>query len=240
MKSLLLAAGKGTRLKPITDHIPKCLVPINGKPLLGIWLELLVTAKITEILINTHYLPEAVNTYLNNSPYRQYITSVYESELLGTGGTLLRNRSFFGDEPVMLIHADNLSSFDLPAFIKSHQDRPLGTLITMMTFETDSPETCGIVETDKSGIVVAFHEKVSNPPGKAANGAVYIIEPEIFSFLESLNNPIIDFSLDVIPKFIGRIFTFKNTVYHRDIGNPASYALGLDEFSKLQAQIKNN
>src|SRR5258708_3459839 len=113
MKALLLAAGLGTRLRPITNHIPKCLVPIKQKPLLAYWLDLLLPNGIDELLINTHYLPEAVEDFVNQSPWRDRITLVHEDELLGTGGTLLKNRNFFKNESFFIGHADNLTRFDL-------------------------------------------------------------------------------------------------------------------------------
>lgn len=229
MKALLLAAGLGTRLRPLTDTIPKCLVPIHGKPLLEYWLDMLNAAGVVQLLINTHYLAEKVDDYLASSPFGRGIVTVYEEKLLGTAGTLLKNRDFFDDEPLMLIHADNLSRFDLLTFIDRHRNRPEGSHITMMTFETDSPQTCGIVELDKYGVVVAFHEKVKNPPGNLANGAVYILQPEIFEFLAALGKEEIDFSNDVLPNYIGKIFTFHNNVYHRDIGTIESYQLALAE-----------
>ena len=230
MKALLLAAGFGTRLRPLTDTIPKCLVDINGKPLLQIWLDLLEAAGIKDVIINTHYLADTVKTFLDHSSQKEHITVVHEEKLLGTGGTLLKNRSFFGNEPVILIHADNLSRFNMAAFIRSHENRPPGTDITMMIFCTDLPQTCGIVELDEKGIVRAFHEKVANPPSNLANGAVYILEPSVIYFLAGLNKEEIDFSTEVLPSFIGKANTFINDDYHRDIGTPESYAEALKEF----------
>ena len=230
MKALLLAAGFGTRLRPLTDNKPKCLIDINGKPLLQIWLDLLLEAGIKNIIVNTHYLADKVERFLYDSSQKEYITVVHEEKLLGTGGTLLKNHSFFGDEPVILVHADNLSHFDMSAFMNRHVNRPEGTEITMITFYTDVPQTCGIVELNEKGIVVAFHEKVANPPGNLANGAVYILEPSIMDFLSSLNKEEIDFSNEVLPHFMGKICTFTNEVYHRDIGTPESYAAALKEF----------
>ena len=92
----------------------------------------------------------------------------------------------------------------------------------MMTFRTDSPQSCGIVEEDERGVVTAFHEKVANPPGDRANAAVYIFEPEIVGFLADLGKEVIDLSTEVIPHFVGRICTFHNSEYHRDIGTPES------------------
>lgn len=223
MKAVLLAAGLGTRLRPLTNNIPKCLVPIKGKPLLGYWLEMLTSAGIKPLLVNLHYFAEKVREYIATSGYADVVETVYEERLLGTGGTALKNKDFFGNEPFMLVHADNLSKFDVHAFIKRHQVRPRQCEITMMTFTTPNPESCGIVELDEQGVVVGFHEKVHNPPGNLANGAVYIIEPSIFAFLESLDKNEIDFSTDVLPNYVGRIFTYLNNTYHRDIGTIESY-----------------
>lgn len=230
MRALLLAAGLGTRLRPLTDQIPKCLVPIRGKPLLAYWLDLLLPGGVEKVLVNTHYLPEVVKEFVAASPWRDRVTLVHEKELLGTGGTVLRNRAFFGNDAFLVAHADNLSRFDVGAFVKRHETRPAGSMITMMTFRTDVPETCGIVEEDTRGIVTAFHEKVPNPPGDHANAAVYIFEPGVVSFLESLHKEVIDLSTEVIPHFLGKICTYRNDIYHRDIGT-------LDSLRKAEAEF---
>ena len=226
-----MAAGLGTRLRPLTERTPKCLVPIRGKPLLEYWLELLLAANIDRVLVNTHYLPEAVGRYVAESPWRERVTLVHEESLLGTGGTVLKNRFFFRGEPFVVAHADNLTRFDVRAFIRRHELRPTGTLITMMTFRTDVPQTCGIIEEDGSGIVTAFHEKVANPPGNRANAAVYVFEPAVIDFLQGLDKEIIDLSTEVIPAFIGRICTFFNSGYHRDIGTLESLRRAELEFN---------
>jgi len=87
----------------------------------------------------------------------------------------------------------------------------------MMTFDCDVPTSCGIVELDEKGVVIDFHEKVKNPPGKLANAAVYIIEPEVLKWIEE-NSHVTDFSTEVLPQFIGKIATWKNGNIHRDIG----------------------
>jgi mannose-1-phosphate guanylyltransferase len=239
MKALLLAAGLGTRLQPLTDHIPKCLIEIGGKPLLEYWITMLYNGGVYPLLVNLHHHADKVANFIYNSPYREFVTTVYEKKLLGTGGTLLINRDFFSDEPLMLVHADNLSIFDVQAFVNSHLNRPDGCEMTMMTFKTPTPHTCGIIETDDKGCVQAFHEKVVNPPGDIANGAVYIMEPSIFNYLESLNKEFIDFSTEVIPDYMGRINTFYNNVYHRDIGTIESYEMACREFPEI-ANKRNN
>lgn len=238
MKALLLAAGLGVRLRPVTDNIPKCLVPIQGRPLLGYWLRMLVEAGCHPLLVNTHYFADRVEDYIKVSGYQEHVQTVYEAELLGTGGTVLKNRGFFGNEPFMLIHADNFSVFDVRAFIARHKARPSGCEITMMTYITPTPETCGILGLDKQGVVQAFYEKVKDPPGNLANGAVYILDPSVLAFLGNLKKSTIDFSTEVLPHYLGRIYTFHNDVYHRDIGNIESYQQALLEADQRKDLFK--
>lgn len=206
-------------MRPLTNFLPKCLMPINGRPLLEYWVKPLSEAGIGPILINLHYYADIVQEWVQNSEFADNVMTVYEEELLGTGGTPLRNQDFVNDEPVMLIHADNLSLVNLEEFIQTHMTRPLNTEITMMTFTTLTPETCGIVEVDAHGVVQAFHEKVSDPPGNLANAAVYIVEPQVINFLAGLNKTVIDFSTEVLPHYLCRIYTYHNDFYHRDIGS---------------------
>lgn len=230
MKALLLAAGLGTRLRPLTEKVPKCLVPILGKPLLQYWLELLFEGGVSEVLVNTHYLPGEVRAFHEASPWRDRITLVHEETLLGTGGTVLANRRFFGGFAGLVAHADNLTVFSAADFMRAHANRPAVAAMTMMTFETDVPESCGIVELDDAGLVRRFHEKVPNPPGNRANAAVYIIEPEIVEFVAGLHKEFVDLSTEVIPHFLGRIATFQNRKYHRDIGTLDSLSAAEREY----------
>ncbi len=229
MRALLLAAGLGTRLRPLTDHTPKCLVPINGRPLLGYWLDLL--AGFSPIVINTHYLAEQVWAFVADHPRRTDLIVSHEDRLLGTGGSVLANRVHLDGGPFLVAHADNLSRFDMAAFWQRHQQRPAGVAITMMTFATDTPQSCGIVEENADGIVTAFHEKVDNPPGNNANGAVYIFDPEVMAAIAALGRDEVDLSTEIIPAFLGRIQTFANRDYHRDIGTPESLEQARRDFA---------
>jgi mannose-1-phosphate guanylyltransferase len=218
LRALLLAAGLGTRLRPVTLTVPKCLVPIHGKPLLDYWLENLFSAGIERALVNTHWLADAVREHVARSPYRDRVDLVDEPELLGTGGTILANREWLGDGPYLVAHGDNLTNFDVAGFMAAHRKRPPGCSLTMLAFHTDAPKTCGILELGPGGVVVGFHEKVENPPGDLANAAVYICEPEITDFIASLNKPFVDLSTEVIPAFLNRIYALITNGYHRDIG----------------------
>ena len=239
MRALLLAAGLGTRLRPLTDLLPKCLVPINGRPLLDYWIENLLGQGVDDILINTYYQAHLVERYIAASCWRDRVTLVSEPVLLGTAGTALANRAFFGNKPFLLAHADNLTRFDCRDFLAVHRDRPVHTALTMMLFETPDPRSCGIVELDAHGVVQAFHEKVPEPPGRLANAAVYLLEPEVLDFLDSLGRPEIDFSTEVIPHYLGRIATFTNHAYHRDIGTVQSWTQAQQDFHMPPAQPGN-
>jgi mannose-1-phosphate guanylyltransferase len=221
MKALLLAAGFGTRLKPLTDFTPKCLMTIKNQPLLDIWLEKLTNVGVGPFLINTHYLFNQVEEYAKSSKYKDEIQLVYEPELLGTAATIKANYNFLAGSDCFLIHADNYCLTDFNQFINAHNQRPLNCVMTMMSFQTETPETCGILEIDKNGIVIGFHEKVKNPPGNLANGAVYILSSELIEWINLRN--ITDFSTQVIPFWLGKIANFENKNIHIDIGSVESY-----------------
>ena len=219
VKALLLAAGLGTRLSPLTDNWPKCLMPIGNRPLLEYWLGTLYSSGVSEVLVNLHHHSEKVQEFLNRSRFEGWVSSVFEDTLLGTAGTLRANKEYFKDCTTLLVHADNWCQCDFGDFLNYHHNhRPDHCLITMMTFESPTPETCGIVETDTAGVVYAFHEKAKNPPGNRANGAVYLLEPEALMWINEHSN-ISDFSTEVLPNFIGKIATWDNQVIHRDIGS---------------------
>jgi len=228
--AILLAAGLGTRLRPITNTIPKCLVPIHGRPLLDIWLEMLIHAGLGPIYVNIHHHAQAVKEYLAASPWRDAVHLSPETALLGTGGTLLAHRRQLDGGTFFVAHADNLSRFDVAAFLCAHQRRPPECVLTMMTFETDQPSQCGIVELDQRGVVTTFFEKCAHPPGNKANGAVFAMEPVIFDMFDTRPGSLPEISLDLLPYCLGRIATFHNDVYHRDIGTPESYACALQEY----------
>ncbi len=191
---------------------------------------MLLLAGIDHILINTHYLPERVQDFVQSHRCKGRVRLVHEEVLLGTAGTVLKNRKWLEGGPFLLAHADNLTRFDIQAFLKAHEMRRNGVEITMMTFKTDAPQSCGIVECDKDNIVIGFHEKVPEPPGDEANAAVYIVEPSVIEFIALQNKEILDFSTEVLPHYLARMQIFRNTCYHRDIGTLESLRLAELEF----------
>ena len=135
MKAYLLAAGKGTRLKPYTDRHPKCLIPIHGTPLLAIWIELLARHGVTEVLINTHHHADQVERFLDNARAgtSMDIRAVHEPQLLGSAGTIQQNSRFVsGESDFIVAYADNLTNLNLTKMVDfHHQFRSMGGILTM-------------------------------------------------------------------------------------------------------------
>ena len=204
-KAVLLVAGLGTRLRPLTDTTPKCLLPINGKPLLGIWFDKLLQAGVTEVLVNTHWLAEQVNAYVEkNTPEGLQVTLFHEPELLGSAGTIAANRAFFDEDPFFIIYGDNLSDVDLGDFNKAHQAfRPV---MTLGTFEAEFPHNCGIAEIDSQGIVKSFIEKPKDPLSNCAAAGIYLAEPSIFNYFPADHRgEQLDLGFDIIPRLVGNM-----------------------------------
>lgn len=216
MKAILLAAGFGKRLMPLTKSKPKCLVEIKGKPILDIWIEKLINSGIKKILINLHYKKELVTKHIYKNKYRKNIELSFENKLLGTARTLIKNYNFYKSSEVMLIHADNYCLEDLNNFLRAHKKRPPNCLLTMMTFKTDNPKNCGILKLNNDGVVQKIFEKKKNAPGKIANGAVYILSRKFTLLLK--NSSYTDFSTEVLPKFLGKIYTYQTYQPFLDIG----------------------
>ena len=130
-----------------------------------------------------------------------------------------------------MIHADNATKFSLKELIQGHITTEVA-ILTMLTFETNDPKSCGIVELDENRIVVNFHEKVSAPPGREANGAIYVFESEFISAFEKLEETAKDFSVDVLPKLLGRIFSYHTNEKFIDIGSPKALELAQSIWKK--------
>ncbi len=238
MEALLLAGGFGTRLAPLTNILPKCLMPIHGRPLLGLWLEMLQRAGTTKVFINLHYLAPMVEGYVLNSPYRSIVEFYHEPELLGTAGTLRGLKDKFSSNDLMVVHADNLSVFDAAAYRSAFESRPEGCHITMMTFTTDEPQSCGIVTLDQEGRIIHFAEKPTDYIGNHANGAVYLMHlPDVMPAIDAcpMAN---DISTEILPLFIGKMNGFHNHVYHRDIGNVPALCAAQKEITQLDTALE--
>ena len=220
IKAFLLSAGHGSRLRPITDHTPKCLVNVGEQPILHRWLASLSNINCSSVLINTHYLHQQVKDYIDSSSqdFDFDISISYESDLLGTAGSLIDNIDFFDCDVGLLTHTDYWMAEDLSPLITAHLSRPSYCVMTMLTFQTNQPHSCGIVELDNQNVVTAFHEKSEYFFGNIANGAVYVFGREFVDFVRRINQNVFDFSQDIVPLLANKIYTYHTCLPFVDIG----------------------
>lgn len=224
MKAVLLAAGAGTRLRPLTNRMPKCLVPLGGIALLELWLNKLAHAGVTDVLINGHSFAEQVAAHIETvrTRYPFKIHFVREEHLRGTGGTLLDHRHYADSTDELLVcHADNYTDLDLGRFAQFH--RRCAQPLSLALFRTDSPSSCGIVEEiDGRRIIQRFIEKPSHSPSNLASAAIFLMQPAVLDLLSP--GASVDFSKQLLPRMQGRMAGFEMDGFNIDVGTPDSYA----------------
>jgi mannose-1-phosphate guanylyltransferase len=220
MKAFLLAAGVGSRLRPITDTTPKCMVSIDGRPMLDIWLDALDRAGADEVLVNLHHLSDVVRRHLDNRIGPPAVRTFFEPELLGSAGTLKANRAWVdSDQMFLACYADNLTDFDLRSLVQAHKED--GALATLTVFHSERPSAGGVVELDESGTMIGFVEKPSHPVSDLVNAGMYAFHPSV---LDEIGGPApCDIGYDLLPRLVGRAKAVLVEGYLRDIGSVAAY-----------------
>ena len=220
MKAFLLAAGLGSRLRPLTDTTPKCMLDIDGRPLLDIWLEAFADAGVDEVLINLHHLPDIVRRHLAARSGQPAVRTVFEPELLGSAGTLVANREWIaGEDFVLACYADNLTDFRLRTLIGAH--RAQDTIATLTVFHSDNPSAGGVLELDAGGRVTGFTEKPAEPVSDLVNAGMYAFCPGVLDEIDP--TPPCDIGYDLLPRLVGRARAVPVEGYFRDIGTPEAY-----------------
>ena len=229
MKGLLLAGGLGTRLRPLTDEVPKCMVEIGDRPLLDWWLIALEKLGVDECFVNTHHLAHMVEDYISRRPNSNWISLVYEPTLLGTAGTISSLQDNFRDDKLLVAHADNLVLGSLDGLVMGHLSRPSQCQMTMLTFRSSRKSEVGTVVVDENGVVVEYFEKDPTSPGDLANAAIFIVEHQMIDEIGSA----VDFSKEVLPRMVGRIFSVEFEGILIDIGTPT-------ELDRARRLVKGN
>jgi mannose-1-phosphate guanylyltransferase len=219
MKGFLLAGGRGERLRPLTDRLPKCLVPINGQPLLAIWLDLCEREGISHVMMNVSHHVDAVERFLETRRGRAVdVTLVQESAPIGSAATVRSKRAFVaGEESFWIFYADNLTCARLRPMRAIHDSH--AEPMTVGLFSTEDPRSAGIVELDGHNRIVSFEEKPANPRGELANAGIYLARQALFEWIPSTGG-IVDFGLDVLPALAGRAFGYRIPEFLADIGTP--------------------
>ena len=220
MKAFLLAAGTGSRLRPITDHTPKCMLPIGDTLLLDLWLDALHRAEVDEVMVNLHHLPDIVLRHLQARNGPPAIRTAFEPQLLGSAGTLRHHRAWVQHEEFFLaFNADNLTDFDLRCLIDFH--RAGDAEATLTVFRAEHPSRCGVVQVAPSGLVTEFAEKPSEPVGDLANAGMYAFNPSILLEIDdTIPN---DIGYQLLPGLVGRARALPVPGYFCDIGTPEAY-----------------
>ncbi len=227
MKAFLLAAGVGSRLRPITDAIPKCMVVIDDRPLLDVWLDAFDRAGIDEVVVNLHHLPDVVRYHIAARHVPPVVRTFPEPELLGSAGTLAANRHWVsGEEMFLACNADNLTDFDLRSLIDEHREHD--AIATLTVFHSERPSAGGVVEVDGDGTVVGFVEKPSEPASDLTNAGMYAFHPSV---LDEITGPTPnDIGHHLLPRLVGRARAMLVEGYFRDIGTVEAYRRAREEW----------
>jgi len=213
---MLLSAGFGTRLRPLTNNTPKCLVEINGQPILQIWLEKLARLGVHEVLINTHYLSDQVISFVKQYESSMNIIVAHEEVLLGTAGTVLKNSSFV-DTDCFLVHTDTYIQDHLEGFVSFHRQREI-LMFSAVGFKVRDPSNYGTFTLDDAGIISGFYEKVIDPPSNLASAACFLIRPVFIEWMKKTNPNALDFSSDILTKALCLGGVYETSLPVFDIG----------------------
>ena len=223
MKAFLLAGGRGERLRPFTLHSPKCLVPINGVPLLQVWFEFCRREGIEDVLLNVSHHADRVREHLATWSAPPRVRLVVESEPRGSAGTVSAHRAFVeGEESFWILYADNLTRFSARDMAATHRGHD--SLMTIGLFHAPVPQAAGIVQMDDGGRIVAFDEKPAHPRGDLANAGVYLARSALLDELPQPAPGVLDFGLHVLPALVGRLYGHVIEQFHMDVGTPAALA----------------
>jgi NDP-sugar pyrophosphorylase family protein len=243
VKAMILAAGEGTRLRPLTLDRPKPMLPLGGKPLLEHLLRWLHSYGVCQIAINLHHQPEAITSHFGDGHrFGVSITYSYEEQLLGTAGAVKRVQSFF-DETFVVVYGDVFTNLDLSRLIHFHnahreegmRDGTAGAAVgspdpflTLALYRVDNPSSCGLAEVDDRGRVTRFVEKPSPEEvfTNMANAGVVVLEPGVLEHIPPAT--FCDFGRDLFPRLLERAIPLygcplRDGEFLIDIGTPASY-----------------
>jgi mannose-1-phosphate guanylyltransferase len=238
MKALFLAGGFGTRLRPITNNLPKPMVPIMDKPLLERSIENLKKHGIDEIVLSTCYKPHKIKEYFEDGRrLRVKIRYISEDVPLGTAGAIKNAQEFF-DNTFLVFNADIISDIDISDMLCFHKER--GSVATIAVTQVDNPSAYGVIEHDEAGYITAFKEKPlpHESNSNLINAGVYIFEPEILNEIPS-GRPV-SIERETYPLLLQkgfRIAAYNRCSYWLDLGTPAKYIKVHKDILKGSIQI---
>lgn len=234
-KAMILAAGEGTRLRPLTSETPKVLLPVAGVPLIYYTFTWLKSHGVQEVTINLYHLGDRIKEALGDgSRFGVEICYSDEDALLGTAGGVKKVEDFF-DGTFVVVYGDVLTNFDLSSMMRLHWDKQ--ALATLAVTETFNLSEVGVIQMEKGGRILSFLEKPrkGTEMGNMANGGVYVLERQVLDFIPSQG--FCDFAYDVFPKLIRANFpvygyVLRHEDYLIDIGT-------IDRYLKANEDVKS-
>jgi mannose-1-phosphate guanylyltransferase/mannose-1-phosphate guanylyltransferase/phosphomannomutase len=229
---MVLAAGLGTRLRPLTYEITKPMVPVLDRPVMGHIVDLLDHHGFDEVVANLHYFPDSIKHY-----FGEQLSYRLEKELLGTAGGVRACADFFGSDSFLVISGDALTDIDLGAFAARH--RKAGGIATLAVKKVTNTREYGVVLHDRDGRITGFQEKPSPEEALSdlGNCGIYIFEPEIFDYFPK--RPFVDWAQDVFPTLLENDVPFhihEVSEYWNDVGSLAELRQGT--FDALRGELR--
>ena len=236
MKAFVLAAGAGTRLRPLTRNIPKPMIPILGKPALYHTLNNLKKYGFDDVCINLFHCPESITDYFENNYMDIDINYSFEKKLLGTAGAVKKREKFL-DETFVVMSGDGLTDINLKKVLEFHKKKK--ALATIVLKKIEARFEYGITIAGKDGKVKKFVEKPkwNDIFADTVNTGIYVFEPEIFKYIPK--NKFFDFSMDLFPLLLRnkkKVYGYVMDGYWTDIGNIFEYKKGV--FDALDGKVK--
>jgi mannose-1-phosphate guanylyltransferase len=237
MKAMLLAAGLGTRLRPLTYEVPKPMVPVLGRPVMEHILSLLAKHGFDDVIANLHYFPDQIEErFGDGSEWGVRLSYMHEPALLGTAGGVRNVREHFGGETFLIVSGDALTDIDLTALWNRH--RQAGGIGTLALHRVDDTSQFGVVILGDDGRIQGFQEKPD--PAEAlsdlGNCGIYVFEPEIFDYFPE--SDFVDWAQDVFPTLLAEDVPFYGheiSEYWNDIGSIGEFRQG--NFDALAGEV---
>jgi len=232
MRAMVLAAGLGTRLRPLTYEITKPMVPVLDRPVMEHILDLLDRHGFEEVVANLHYFPETIREY-----FGERLSYHHEPELLGTAGGVRACAEFFGSEPFLVISGDALTDIDLTALAERH--RSTGAIATLAVKKVPDTREYGVVLHDDAGRITGFQEKPAPEEALSdlGNCGIYVFDPRIFDYFPE--RPFVDWAKDVFPALLASEALFQVhevREYWNDVGSLAELTQGT--FDALRGELR--
>jgi mannose-1-phosphate guanylyltransferase/mannose-1-phosphate guanylyltransferase/phosphomannomutase len=228
---MVLAAGLGTRLRPLTYEITKPMVPVLDRPVMAHIVDLLDRHGFEQVIANLHYFPDSIREY-----FGERLSYRFEEELLGTAGGVRGCSEFFGEEPFLVISGDALTDIDLTAFAERH--RQAGGVATLAVKRVADTREYGVVLHDRDGRITGFQEKPAPEEALSdlGNCGIYMFDPKIFDYFPE--RPFVDWAQDVFPVLLENDVPFyihEVGEYWNDVGSLGELRQGT--FDALRGEL---